>query len=161
MAWRDEIDRRLQYGPGLRAQRCVEAALLLAALSTRDVRFAYAAVALTLLQAISGRFALVALVVAAFTPARAPHRMSDLYCDVEGSRGACVVASTVQVSGLALVHFGHPTPGFLLLTMPTASMLMSPTLGFCAGSWFYVLGRDLFARSAVDGARDVEVADER
>ena len=36
--------------------------------------------------------------------------------------------------------------GFLMLTVPTASFLIAPTLGFCAGCWFYVLGRDWFGR---------------
>lgn len=166
MPWTDEIDRRLQFGPGMRVQRLVEAALLLVALFSRDVRFAYPALVLTVLQAGSGRLALVAILVAAFKPAQGRRKLSDLYFDVDGSRGACVVAAMAQAVGIGLIHAGFVTAGFLLLTLPTASFMMSPTLGFCAGCWLYVMGRDVLSRiglmrGGVAGAHDVEVADER
>jgi hypothetical protein len=77
---------------------------------------------------------------------RGEHRIGDLYFDLRGVRGACVLSVIVQLAGLALIRAGHPTVGFVVLTVPTASFLMAPTLGFCAGCWFYVLGRDWLAR---------------
>jgi hypothetical protein len=77
---------------------------------------------------------------------RGQHRIGDLYFDLRGSRGACAISVLVQATGIGLVWAGHPTIGFIILTVPTASFLMAPTLGFCAGCWFYVLGRDWLAR---------------
>lgn len=141
-----ERDRQLQFGPGLRVQRLVEAVFLLAALFTRDVTFAYVTFALTLLEALSPRWVPVALVVARFARFRGEHRIGDLYFDLRGSRGACAISVFVQAAGIGLVWAGHPLAGFMLLTVPTASFLMAPTLGFCAGCWFYVLGRDWLVR---------------
>lgn len=139
-------DRELQFGPGMRAQRLTEAALLIAAIFTRDVAFAYGTFVLTVLQAISPRWAPVALVVARLRPFRGEHRIGDLYFDLGGMRGACAISVFVQATALALIAAGYETAGFMLLTMPTASFLIAPTLGFCAGCWFYVLGRDWLVR---------------
>jgi hypothetical protein len=57
-----------------------------------------------------------------------------------------VISVFVQGAGLALVSAGWTTIGFVILTFPAASFLMAPTLGFCAGCWFYVLGRDWLVR---------------
>jgi hypothetical protein len=141
-----DTDRELQYGPGMRAQRLTEAAFLVAAVFTQDVRFACVTFAFTLLQAMSPRWAPVALVVARLMPFRGEHRISDLYFDSGGVRGACVISAVVQAVGLGLIAEGRTTAGFMLLTLPTASFLIAPTLGFCAGCWFYVLGRDWLAR---------------
>lgn len=140
------IDRELKFGPGLRAQRLVEAAFLLAALFLQDVRFAWPTFVLTVLEVISPHWVPVAQVVARFVRFRGEHRIGDLYFDLRGSRGACAISVLVQAAGIGLVWAGHPLPGFLILTMPTASFLMAPTLGFCAGCWFYVLGRDWLVR---------------
>ena len=43
------IERELQFGPGMRVQRLVEAAFLVAALFTEDVRYAYVTFVLTML----------------------------------------------------------------------------------------------------------------
>jgi hypothetical protein len=139
-------DRELQFGPGMRVQRLVEAAFIISALFTQDVRFAYVTFALTVLQALSPRWAPVALGVAWLVRFRGEHRISDLYFDLGGSRGACIISIFVQSAGLVLVWAGHPTWGFIVLAFPAASFLMAPTLGFCAGCWFYVLGRDWLAR---------------
>jgi hypothetical protein len=139
-------DRELQYGPGMRVQRLTEAGFLIAAVFTQDVRFAYVTFALTLLQALSPRWVPVALVVARLVRFPGEHRIGDLYFDLRGIRGACVLSTVVQAGGLGLVWAGYPTAGFIVLTVPTASFLMAPTLGFCAGCWFYVLGRDWLAR---------------
>jgi len=141
-----ELDRELQFGPGMRLQRLSEAAFLLAALFTQDIRFAYVTFAFSVLQAISPRWAPVARAVARLVRFRGEHRIGDLYFDLGGSRGACAISVFVQTAGIGLVWAGHPTVGFVVLTIPTASFLMAPTLGFCAGCWFYVLGRDWLAR---------------
>src|SRR6185295_18706739 len=96
-------DRELQFGPGMRVQRLTEAAFLVAALFTQDVRFAYVTFALTFLQALSPRWVPVALIVARLVRFRGEHRLSDLYFDLSGIRGACVLSTIVQAVGLGLV----------------------------------------------------------
>jgi hypothetical protein len=140
------LDRELQFGPGIRVQRLVGAAFLLAALLTQDVRFAYATFVLTVLEALSPRWVPVAQLVARFVRFGGEHRIGDLYFDLRGSRGACAISVFVQAAGIGLVWAGLPLVGFMILTVPTASFLMAPTLGFCAGCWFYVLGRDWLVR---------------
>jgi hypothetical protein len=157
-----ELDRRLQYGPGLRAQRLVEAAFLVATFFTEDLRFAYVTMGLTLLEALSPRLVPVALLVSAFRPPPSQHHLGDIYFDLAGSRGACVLAAVVQGLALALVHSGHEVFGYALLTMPTASFLLVPTVGFCTGCAVYVFMRDLLARLGVveryaHGACDVDI----
>ncbi|HSH91963.1 MAG TPA: DUF4395 family protein [Ramlibacter sp.] len=156
------IDRELQYGPGMRVQRLTEAAFLVAAILTQDVRFAYVTFMLTILQALSPRLAPVALVVARVARFSGRHEIGNLYFDLRGSRGACAISVFVQAAGIALVLAGYAIPGFVLLTLPTASFLMAPTMGFCAGCWFYVLGRDWFARHGLlkggsDDSHDIPV----
>jgi hypothetical protein len=141
-----DTERELQYGPGMRVQRLAEAGFMLAAIFSQDVRFAYVTFALTVLQALSPRWVPIAQVVARLVHFRGEHRIGDLYFDLRGVRGACVLSVVVQLIGLALVEAGQPVAGFMVLTVPTASFLMAPTLGFCAGCWFYVLGRDWLAR---------------
>jgi hypothetical protein len=157
-----DTDRELQFGPGMRVQRLVEAAFLVAAIFARDARFAWVTFALTLLQVLSPRWAPVALVVARLVRFRGVHHIGDLYFDLGGSRGACSISVVVQGVALGLVAGGWPTAGFVLLAVPAASFLIAPTLGFCAGCWFYVLGRDWLARHAwlkrgSDGYRDIAV----
>jgi hypothetical protein len=139
-------DRELQYGPGMRVQRLTEAAFLVAAIFSQDVRFAYVTFALTILQVLSPRWVPVARTVARLVRFRGEHRIGDLYFDLDGIRGACALSVVVQGIGLGLVLAGWPTAGFIVLAVPTASFLIAPTLGFCAGCWFYVLGRDWLAR---------------
>jgi hypothetical protein len=139
-------DRELQYGPGMRVQRLTEAAFLVAAIFSQDVRFAYVTFALTVLQVLSPRWVPIARMVARLVRFRGEHRIGDLYFDLDGIRGACALSVVVQGIGLGLVLAGWPTAGFIVLAVPTASFLIAPTLGFCAGCWFYVLGRDWLAR---------------
>jgi hypothetical protein len=140
------IDRELQFGPGMRVQRLVEAAFLVAALFAEDVRYAYVTFVLTVLQVMSPRWVPVARVVARLVHFSGEHRIRDLYFDLDGIRGACALSVVVQAAGLGLVWTGWPTVGFIVLAVPAASFLIAPTLGFCAGCWFYVLGRDWLAR---------------
>lgn len=143
-----DIDRELRFGPGMRVQRLAEAGFLVAALFTQDVRLALVTFLLTLLQALSPRWVPVALVVARLLPFEGRHRIGDMYFDLRGSRGACAISVVVQALAIALVATGQPAAGFIVLAVPTASFLMGPTLGFCAGCWFYVLGRDWLVRHA-------------
>lgn len=161
-----DIDRELKYGPGMRAQRLAEAAFLVAAIFTQDVRFAYVTFAFTVLQVLSPRWAPVALVVARIVPFKGEHRIGDLYFDPGGVRGACAISIVVQAAGLGLVAAGYTTAGFVLLTLPSGSLLIAPTLGFCAGCWFYVLGRDwLVRRGSLKGdiheSHDIAVDEQR
>lgn len=157
-----ELDRRLQYGPGMRAQRMVEAGFLIAAFFAGDIRFSYVTLGLTVLQAVSPRLVPVALGVATFVPAPKEHRLSDLYFDLAGTRGACAISVLVQVAGIWLVRDGHSAWGWLVLAFPTASFLLAPTVGFCCGCAFYVAGREVLARLGLakryaNGACDINV----
>ncbi|HET6599487.1 MAG TPA: DUF4395 family protein [Burkholderiaceae bacterium] len=160
----DELDRELQFGPGIRVQRFVAAAFLLAAVFMQDLRFAYVTFVLTLLEAMSPRWVPVAQVVARFVRFGGEHRIGDLYFDLRGLRGASAISVFVQAAGIGLVWAGQPMAGFMVLTVPTASFLMAPTLGFCAGCWFYVLGRDWLVRrgwlrSGCDDCDDISIGD--
>lgn len=139
-------DRELQFGPGMRVQRLTEAGFMVAAIFMQDVRFAYVTFVLTFLQMLSPRWVPVARLVAQLVRFRGEHRIGDLYFDLGGIRGACALSVAVQAAGLGLVWTGWPTAGFIVLAVPTASFLIAPTLGFCAGCWFYVLGRDWLVR---------------
>jgi hypothetical protein len=157
-----ELDRRLQYGPGMRVQRFAEAGFLIAASFSGDVRFAYVTLGLVLLQALSGRFVPVALAVAAFVPAPREHRLSDLYFDLTGTRGACAISVVVLSTGIWLVEHAHRTAGYIVLAMPTASIVLAPTVGFCCGCAVYVAMRDVLVRLGIskrypDGACDIDI----
>jgi hypothetical protein len=157
-----ELDKRLQYGPGMRVQRLVEAAFLIATFFTNDLWFAYVTLGLTLLQVLSPRLVPVALLVSACLQSPKEHHLSDLYFDLAGTRGACALAAVVQVVAVSLVRSGHEVIGYVLLTMPTASFLLAPTVGFCSGCAVYVFMRDLLARVGVveryaHGACDIDI----
>jgi hypothetical protein len=158
-----DLDRRLQYGPGMRVQRIVEATLLIGTFFTGDLRLAWAAVVLTALQALSPRLVPVALVVSAFVRAPTDHHIGDLYFDLSGTRGACAIAIFVQVGAISLVKSGHDVIGYAILAFPTASVLLAPTVGFCCGCGVYVGLRELLVRAGVvkryaHGACDIETA---
>jgi hypothetical protein len=157
-----KLDKRLQYGPGMRAQRLAEGLFLVLAFFTGDIRFAYVTLVSSVLQALSPRLVPVALVVAAFTRLPKEHRLSDLYFDFAGTRGACAISVVVQVVGLALVRSGHDLPGYAMLALPTASLILAPTVGFCCGCAVYVGLRDLLARAGLvkryaNGACDIDI----
>ncbi|MGH8696520.1 MAG: hypothetical protein ACREVS_08595 [Burkholderiales bacterium] len=142
----DGLERAIQFGPGMRVQRLVEAAFLVAAIFAHDLRFAYVTLFLSVLQALSPRWVPIARAVARVVHFRGEHRIGDLYFDLGGIRGASAISVVAQAVGIGLVWMGHTMVGFMVLTLPTASFLMAPTLGFCCGCWFYVLGRDWLAR---------------
>jgi hypothetical protein len=137
-----DLDERLQYGPGMRVQRVVEAGFLVAAFFMSDLRFAYVTLALVALQAVSGRLALIALAVALFVPPPKSHSLGDLYFDLAGSRGACAISVCVMSTGIALARAGHESLGYLVLAMPAASLVLAPTVGFCCGCAVYVTLRN-------------------
>ena len=139
-------DRELPFGPGMRVQRLTEAGFMVAAIFTQDRRFACVTFVLTFLQMLSPRWGPVARLVAQLVRCRGEHRIGDLYFDLGGTRGACALSVVVQAAGIGLAGAGWPTAGFIVLAVPTASFLIAPTLGFCAGCWFYVLGRDWLVR---------------
>ncbi|MFD2379236.1 hypothetical protein ACFSTJ_19550 [Ottowia pentelensis] len=76
----------------MRAERLTEAAFLIAAIFTQDVRFAGVTFVLTLLQVVSPRWAPVAQIVARFVRFRGQHHIGDMYFDLAGSRGACAIS---------------------------------------------------------------------
>lgn len=136
---------------------------MIAAIFSQDLRFAAVTFVLTLLQTLSPRWVPVARVVTAVATVRPGHRIGDLYFDLGGVRGAAAIALVVQGIGMGLVLAGHAMSGFLLLVLPTASFLMAPTLGFCSGCWFYVLGREWMVRRGwvkkeFDDAGDIAIA---
>ena len=158
----DSLDRRLQYGAGLRAQRVAEASVLVLTFFTGDIRFAYVALGLFMLEAISPRLVPVGLLVAALFPDRRRHAVGDVYFDLAGNRGASAMATLYIASAIALVHSGLRVAGFFVLALPTASALLAPTVGFCAGITNYVLIREAFARIGLvtrypHGACDVDI----
>jgi hypothetical protein len=157
-----DFDRRLQYGPGMRAQRVIEASSLLGAFFTGDPRLAYVALVFTALQAISPRLAPVAVLVSAFVRAPKEHRLSDIYFDFAGTRGSCAMSAFVQAGGIWLARSGHEVTGYAILAIPTASFLLSATVGFCSGCAVYVGLRDLLARAGfakryAHGACDIDI----
>jgi len=160
------LDKRLQYGPGMRVQRMAEALFLIGAFFTGDIHLAYVTLALTILQALSPRFVPFALVVSLFVPEPKEHRLSDLYFDFAGTRGACAISIFVQGGGIWLVSNGHEILGYAILSVPTASFVLAPTVGFCCGCAVYVGMRDLLARAGVvkryaNGACDIETTAHR
>ena len=160
---RKDLDRVLEFGPGMRVQRLTEAAFMVAAIFAQDLRFAYVTLFLTVLQALSPRWVPVARAVARVVQIRPEKRIGDLYFDLDGVRGASAIAALVQALGIGLVWVGYTMSGFIVLTLPTASFLMAPTLGFCCGCWFYVLGRDWLTahgwlRRGFDDIGDVAIA---
>jgi hypothetical protein len=157
-----ELDQRLQYGPGMRAQRLVEAGFLIAAFFVGDIRLAYVTLGSSILQAINGRLVPIAWAVSAFVPVPRERRLSDVYFDLNATRGASAIASCVQVVAVWLVTHAHPTVGYILLALPTASLVLAPAVGFCCGCAIYIGMRDVLVRLGIskryaDGACDVDI----
>lgn len=153
----------LERGYGMRAERLTEGLLIVASFLFDDLRPAYAAFGLLAAQAaVSPFLAPVALLWAAAWRRIPADRLGNLYYDTSGSRGAAAVACLVMLIAYALVRAGWPTVGRVLLAAPAASCILSPTVGFCAGCGYYVLGRDLLVRLGLvrgtpNGASDVDV----
>jgi hypothetical protein len=158
---RSTLRYRLETGSGMRLQRGVEAGLLVTAFVTGDLGWAYATFVSTLLQAVSPWLAPLAVAAALVERRARIHAVGDLYFDLSGSRGACAISVVVQGTALLLVHHGFATAGWLLLAVPTASFVLSPTVGFCAGCTCYVWLRDSLSRagrrSSLNGIHDFDI----
>jgi hypothetical protein len=157
----DSLLQRISYGPGMRWQRLTEGVLLVTALLTQDVRWAFPALVSVLLQIVSVRLALVTLLVALVYRPPPEKRVDGFYFDATANRGGAVISATIQSLAIYLVLAGFPIPGWLLLALPAGSFLLSPTVGFCAGCILFVQVRLLAARlgwvsRTVRGSVDVE-----
>jgi len=157
----DSIAQRIELGSGIRVQRALEAVLLLTAIFTSDVRLVWAGLVIFALQVVSPRLALFALAVALFRPSPKQSHISDIYNDFQGVRGSCAVSFVMLSLGLLLLHGGQPF-GWVFVACPTASCLLAPTVGFCAGCTCYVVARDLASRAKIvpqkmEGASDVDL----
>ncbi len=155
----DTLSLRIELGAGIRVQRALEAIVLVTAILTTDVRLVWVAFGMLAAQVISPRLAPGALLFALLRPTPKQHRISDIYNDFQGIRGACAVGVAMLTVGLVLIYSGQAV-GWVFVACPTASCLLSPTVGFCAGCTCYVFARDLVKRATntdprVDGASDV------
>ncbi len=154
---------RLERGYAMRAQRLTEGFLLASSFVFDDLRPAYVAFALIALQVISSYASPVALLWMALVRGVPPDRLGNLYFDMKGSRGACVISCALLATAFALIRHGvWPTLGRVLIGAPAASCILSATVGFCAGCANYVLLRDLLVRARLmrptpEGACDVDV----
>lgn len=158
------LRERLERGSGMRAQRLVEGLLLAASFVFDDLRPAYVAFGLLLLQAIvSPVVSPIALLWISIDRRVPADRFGNLYFDLAGARGAAAISCLVLTAALCLIHWAQlPTLGRVLIGAPAASCILSATVGFCAGCGYYVLGRDMLVRSglvrgAPEGVRDVDV----
>lgn len=154
------VRQRLEHGFGMRVERGVEGLLILAALAFDDLRPAYVAFALLALQAavspVASPFALLYVLV---DRADRPPRLTDVYYDATGTRGAAAISCLVMAVAFVLIRYDVPVVGPLLLGAPCASCLLAATVGFCAGCGYFVLGRDLIVHRMPEGAIDVQLSD--
>ena len=155
----DTLSLRIELGSGMRFERLLEGLALVAAILTSDTRLAWGVLVLLVAQVISPVLAPVALLVNMLQAAPERHRISDIYNDLQCTRGASAVAATMLSCGLFLLHGGSDL-GWVFVACPTASCLLSTTVGFCAGGTCFALGRELWYRATqkdphVDGASDV------
>lgn len=155
----DSLSLRLELGSGMRVQRLLEGLALVAAILTSDVRLVAVVLGILIAQVISPRLAFVAVLVAWVRSVPEKRRVSDMYHDLQGIRGSSAVAALMLTLGLILLARGHQV-GWVLVAFPTASCLLAPTVGFCAGCSCYVVGRELAKRATkkephVEGASDV------
>lgn len=144
--WRARIEHEVQFGWAMRAQRLTEAAVLLLAFGLREPALVYVVFASLLLQVLSPRLVPFGWLVAFVKPTRASPALADLYFDLGGIRGASAISCVVFAFGLWLHAQGWEAAAWALWAAPAASLLLAPTVGFCAGCWFYVIGRELLRR---------------
>ena len=157
------VRERLERGYAIRAQRIVEGLLLASSFVFDDLRPAYAAFGLLVLEVISPLANPVTLLWLAFDRRVPENRLGNLYYDTAGARGAAAVAGMVLAIAFALIRWSPaPTVGRILIGAPTASCFLSATVGFCAGCGHYALARDLLVRAGLlsgtpEGACDVDI----
>jgi Domain of unknown function (DUF4395) len=160
---RSGLRDRLERGYGMRAERIVEGFLFIGSFVFDDLRLAYIAFAMLVLQVLSPFAAPVALAWATFDRRVQPDRLRNLYYDSAGGRGAAAISCTVLTTAFLLIHrLGFPTLGRVLIACPAASCILSATVGFCAGCGHYVVARDLLVRAGIlrgspEGACDVDI----
>ena len=152
----------LERGHGMRAQRMTEGLLLTGSFVFDDLRPAYVALAMLALQVLSPCAAPVGLTWVLFDRRLPADRLGNLYYDSAGTRGAAAISCIVLTTALALIHWGLPVIGRVLIGAPAASCILSATVGFCAGCGYYVVGRDLLVRAGIvrgspEGAGDVDI----
>lgn len=136
----------MELGPGMRVQRAVEGLVLLAAILTLELRLAYIVFGLLAAQVVWPTAAPIAWLVRLFRPPPARHRIGDLYFDLGASRGSCLVSLLVHAAAFLLIAYGPSWLGWWLLAAPTASLLLSATVGFCAGCGIFVGSCDALRR---------------
>jgi hypothetical protein len=154
------VRQRLERGFGMRVERGVQGVLILAALAFGDLRPAYVAFALLALQAVVSPMASpFALLYVLLDRADRPARLTDVYYDATGTRGAAAISCLVMALAFVLIRYEVPVVGPLLLGAPCASCLLAATVGFCAGCGYFVLGRDLIVHRTPEGAVDVQLSD--
>jgi hypothetical protein len=155
----------LEQGYGMRVQRVTEGLLLSSSFVFDDLRFAYVAFGMLVLEVVSPFFVPVALVWLVFDRRVPPNRLGNLYYDLAGARGAAAISCVVLATAFSLIRWtGFATIGRLLIGAPAASCLLSASVGFCAGCGHYVVARDLLVRAGLlrgspEGACDVDVKD--
>jgi len=128
----------LELGPGMRVQRAAEGLVLLLAILSLDLRLAYVTFALLAAQVVWPKAAPLAWLVLALRRPPERHRIGDLYFDLGASRGSCLVSVLMHAVAFVLIGYGPAWLGWLFLAAPTASLLLSATVGFCAGCGVYV-----------------------
>lgn len=154
---------RLERGYAMRAQRIVEGLLLASSFVFDDLRPAYAAFGLLVLEVISPLASPVTLLWLAFDRRVPENRLGNLYYDAAGARGAAAISCVVLATAFALIRWSVlPTVGRIMIGAPAASCFLSATVGFCAGCGHYVIARDLLVRAGLlsgtpEGACDVEI----
>jgi len=154
------VRQRLEHGFGMRVERGAEGVLILASFAFDDLRPAYIAFALLGLQAVVTPVASpFALLYALLDRQHRPARLTDVYYDATGTRGAAAISCVVMAIAFALIRFDLPVVGQILLGAPCASCLLAATVGFCAGCGYFVLGRDLIVHRTPEGAVDVQLSD--
>lgn len=153
----------LERGYAMRAQRMTEGLLLAGSFVFDDLRPAYVAFAMLVLQVLSPLTAPVARAWLLFDRRLPPDRLRNLYFDSAGGRGAAFISSAVLATAFAMIRSGTlSTVGRVLIGAPTASCVLAATVGFCAGCGHYVVGRDLLVRAGIvrgtpEGACDVDI----
>jgi len=156
------LRERIERGYAMRVQRLAEGLLFAASFVLADLRFAYAAFAMLIVQGVISPlvspFALAWLLVERRLPANA---LGNLYFDLGGSRGAALISATMCPTVYLLDRGGHHVLARALVAMPCSSCILSATVGFCFGCGWYVALRDLFVRRQPEGACDVVLESER
>lgn len=157
------VRERLERGYGMRAQRIVQGLLLALSFVFDDLRPAYVAFGLLVLEVLSPLASPVTLLWLTFERRLPPSRLGNLYFDAAGGRGAAAISCLVLASAFALIRWSSvPLLGRILIGAPTASCFLAATVGFCAGCGHYAVLRDLLVRAgllrgAPEGACDVEI----